>query len=116
MTEQVFIRAKALAGIEEGQQAELLCVFCKAAVTALTARLREGLTAADCGEDFVTAASLLALAAYTENDPMENLEQMQLGDMTVRTGGSAVAAKCLRDQADMVMRPYCRDGFSFMGV
>ena len=116
MTQQVFDRAKLLAGVEEGQQAELLQVFCQAAVTALTARLRSGVTAEDCREDLIAAASLLALAAYSDTDPLVNLQQMQLGDVTIRPGGGGAAAKCLRDQAEMIMLPHCESGFSFRGV
>ena len=116
MMEQVFAQAKVLAGIEEGQQTELLRIYCQAAVTALTGRLREGVTVADCETDFINAASLLALAAYTQTDPLTNLQQIQIGDMTMRPGGGCVAAKELRNQAELIMIPYCRDGFSFLGV
>jgi hypothetical protein len=116
MVREVFAQAKLLSGVQETGQAQLLQFFCQAAVTALTARLRDGLSPKDCTADFVAAASLYALAAYSETDPMTNLEQLQLGDMTFRPGSGNAAAVCLRKQADMMMLPYCVDGFSCWGV
>ena len=116
MTEQVFAQAKLLAGVEDTQQLELLRIFSQAAVISLTARLRDGLTPADCAADFIASASLFALATFSETDPLTNVHQVQLGDVTVRPGGGSAAAKCLRYQAEMMMSPYCVDGFSFRGV
>lgn len=116
MTTQVFNRVKMLAGVEESQQTELLQLFCQAAVSDLTARLRADLTVEECQEALISAASLLALAAYSETDAMVNLQQVQLGDVTIRPGGGSGMAKCLRDQADKIMLPYCESGFSFRGV
>lgn len=116
MIEQVVAKAKLLSGVTEQQQVELLQLFCQAAVTFLTARLRDGVTAADCTTAFIASASLFAVAAFTEADPMTNCQQIQLGDVTVRPGDSSAAAKCMRNQAEMMMKPYCKDGFSFRGV
>lgn len=116
MTEQVFAQAKLLAGLEEEQQLALLRVFCQAAVGALTARLKPDVTAENCQEDFISAASLLALAAYSESDPAANWEQIQLGHMTIRPNGGGTAAKCLRSQADALMLSHCREAFCFRGV
>lgn len=116
MTEQVFAQAKLLAGVEDAQQLALLRIFSQAAVTSLTARLRDGLTPDDCAADFIAAASLFALAAFSETDPMTNVHQVQLGDVTVRPGEGSAAAKCLRYQAEAMMSEYCADRFSFQGV
>lgn len=116
MIEQVFAQAKLLAGMEEEQQLALLRVFCQAAVGTLTARLKPDVTAEDCQDDFVSAASLLALAAFSESDPAGNWEQIQLGHMTIRPNGGGTAAKCLRGQAEALMLPHCRDTFCFRGV
>ena len=116
MTEQVLAQAKLLAGVEEEQQLALLRVFCRAAVGTLTARLKPDVTAEDCQEDFIAAASLLALAAFSESDPAANWEQIQLGHMTIRPNGGGTAAKCLCSQAEKLMLPHCRDAFCFKGV
>ena len=116
MTEQVFAKAKLLSGVEDGQQLELLRLFSQAAVVNLTARLRAELTPEDCAEEFIAAASLFALAAFAETDPVTNAQQLQLGDVTLRPGGGSAAAQCLRRQADMVISACCADGFCFRGV
>ncbi len=116
MTQQVFAQAKLLAGVEDEQQLALLQIFCQAAVGVLTARLKPDVAVEDCQEDFISAASLLALAAFSESDPAANWEQIQLGHMTIRPNGGGTAAKCLRSQAEALMTPHCRDAFSFKGV
>lgn len=115
LTQQVFAQALLLAGKEGSVNEALLEVFCQSAVASLTAQLREGLVPDDCKADFIAAASLYALAALSETDEMARLEQIQVGDVTMRRGGSAAAA-CLRNQARLMMSPYLQDGFAFLGV
>ncbi len=111
--EQVFARAVVLAGDVEGQQGELLRVLCGTCAASLRARLRQGVSPADCWEDYLTAASLLALAALreAENAPAE----FKAGDLTVKGRGDA-ASRCLQKQAMGLMGPYLQDNFSFAGV
>ncbi len=116
LTEQVFAQAVLLSGVEEGQQAQMLELFCRSAVTNLTARLREGLTPDDCKADFVAAGALYALAALSETDEVAGIERIQLADVTLVPGNASAASRCLRRQADMMMAPYCVDSFSFRGV
>ena len=92
LTQQVFAQAVLVSGADAPQQESLLWVLCQSAVNALTAQLREGITVEDCKADFVAAASLYALAALSEVDPLMNLEQMQIGDVTLKRGGGAAAA------------------------
>ncbi|MDO5399413.1 MAG: hypothetical protein Q4F17_00340 [Eubacteriales bacterium] len=113
LRELTYAQAAALAGVQEGRQAELLRLLCAAAVTALEARLREGLTADSCKADFVAAAALYALAALEEAGGQ--MQEFRAGDLVVKQGGSA-ASRCLRRQAELMMGPYLRDGFAFMGV
>ena len=116
MVQEVYAQARLLANLRDTSQQQLLQFFCRAAVAMWTARLRDGLCPEDCGTDFVAAASLYALAAFSETDPMTNLEQLQWGDMTLRPGSGNAAAACLRNQEDMMMLPYCVDRFSCLGV
>lgn len=115
LTQQVFAQAVLVSGVDSSEQEALLWVFCQSAVSTLTAQLREGITVDDCKADFVAAASLYALAALSEADPLMNLEQMQIGDVTLKRGGCAAAA-CLRYQAEMMMSPYRKDRFCFRSV
>ena len=116
MTDKVYAQAMLMVGAADFQQLEMLKLFCQAAVKTLTARLREGVTAEEIEAEFVGAASLLALATYFQSDPISNMEQIRLGEVTLQAGNGGAAAKCLRQQAEMLMMPYCMDGFSFRGV
>ncbi|MBR3950079.1 MAG: hypothetical protein IKJ84_05330 [Oscillospiraceae bacterium] len=116
--EQVFQQALLLAGEVDQKNRALLGLLCEAAAAALASRLREGLTAADCGRDFVMAASLYALADLWRLDGQEQVEEFKAGDLTVRQGGVAPegAAECLQKRAEALMKPYLRDPFAFLGV
>ena len=116
LKEQVFAQAALLAGQLEGSRLEMLDVLCTASVASLTARLRPGLTPEDCKADFVAAASLYALAAMSEIDDAVQPEQICAGDLTVRKSSFDAAACCLRYQAELMMIPYVKDRFAFMGV
>ena len=116
LKQQVYTQAVLLAGELTEHQMAVLEALCTAGTAALTAKLREGLTPADCRADFVAAASLMALAALDELDEDRNVEQITAGDLTIRKGSRAAAANCLRTQAELMMAPYMKDAFSFRGV
>ena len=118
LTEQVFAQAVLLAGDLEDRQRDLLSLLCIAATSSLSSRLREGLTPEDCRADFVAAASLFALAAMNEADDKMTLEEFKAGDLTVKQGNSSrdAASRCLFHQAELMITPYLKDRFSFMGV
>lgn len=116
LTEQIFTHALVLAGELEPRQEALLKVLCRSAENALSARLRQGLTAEDCKADFISAASLYALAAMSGMDEMDRLEQITAGDITLKRGGSDAAANCLRYQAELMIAPYLGGNFTFRGV
>ena len=108
LTEQVYAQAVLLTGTDGYSQA-LLQLLCQSAVSALKARMREGLEPEDCKAEFVTAASLYALAALSEGDEMKNMEQVRIGDVTMQRSTGGVAARCLRNQAERIMFPYLQD-------
>lgn len=116
LKEQVFAQAAALAGELDGQQGELLNALSAAAVASLSARLREGITPEDCREDFVAAASLFALAALNEAAGLGGIAEFKAGDLTVKRSGADAASRCLHSQARMLMAPYLKDSFAFVGV
>lgn len=94
----------------------LLEVVCQAAVSSLTARLRDNLEPEDCLSDFVTAAGMYALAAMSDIGDWSNVEQLTAGDLTVRRSSKDGAANYLRAQADLLMAPYLKTAFVFRGV
>ena len=118
MTEAVFAQALLLTGELEEQQRQLLSVLCQAAASSLELRLKEGLTPQDCGQDFVAAASLYAVAALGSSQEEPTVEEFKAGDLTVRQSTQARKdpSQALQLQADRLMAPYFADRFAFVGV
>lgn len=118
LRDQVLAQALLLAGELTERQQMVLGALCTAATASLNARLREGLTAEDCKADFIAAASLLALAAMAGISEDVPVEQITVGDFSVKKGSLThdAASNCLRAQAELMIAPYLKDNFSFMGV
>ena len=118
VNEQVYAQALLLAGDLEERQSQLLQVLCNAAVSSLEVRLREGITAEDCKADFIAAASLYALATLGDVEETVQVEEFKAGALTVRQSksGRDAASNCLQRQADLIIQPYLKDRFSFLGV
>ena len=116
LDEQVYAQAALLAGELDAQQLVMLEALCGASTASLTARLRDGITAEDCRADFVAAASLYALSAMNAVMSGENPEQITAGDLTIRRSGGDAASRCLFHQAELVIAPYLKDRFVFLGV
>lgn len=116
LTEQIFAQALVLIQDSTEVNQSLLEVFCRGAENALRQKLREELSPDDCKADFVAAASLLALAALSETDEEAQLEQIVVTDLTLRRRSTDSAACCLRYQAEVIMAPYMKDSFAFLGV
>ena len=117
LKEQVYAQAALLAGQLEQDQTEMLNVLCTAASASLAARLKDGLQPEDCKADFIAAASLFALAALNGVKDAQSLEQISAGDLTIKKGAASDAASnVLRNQAELMIAPYLKDSFSFMGV
>ena len=118
LNEQVYAQSLLLAGQLDERQRQLLRVLCASAASSLESRLREGITAEDCKADFIAAASLYALAALADAEESVLTEEFQAGDLTVRQSrsGRDAASNCLQRQADMMILPYLKDRFSFLGV
>ena len=118
MKDQVFAQALLVAGELTQTQRELLKVLSQAAASGLELRLKETVKPEDCGQDFVTAASLLAVAALGAAREDIQVEEFKAGDLSVRrSGGSGeMASQSLEKQAWLLMKPYLADSFSFVGV
>ena len=118
LTDQVLAHALLLAGELTERQQIMLKALCTATTTSLKTRLREGLTAEDCKADFIASASLLALAALAGISEDVPVGQVTVGDFSLKKGKLThdAASNCLRAQAELMMTPYLKDSFSFMGV
>ncbi len=116
LTEQIYAQALVLAQDLADSDRPMLEMLCRSAEVQLTQKLREGITLEDCKADFVASASLYALAALTDMENASRPEQFTAGDITLRRTSNNVGANCLRYQAEMIMQPYVKDRFSFVGV
>ena len=116
MTDLVYAQAALLAGPLEERQMRLLKILCQGAVSSLENRLREGLTAESCKADFVAAASLFALAALNEAGQAGNPEEFRAGDLTIKRSGTDTSSRCLQRQAELIIQPFLKDSFAFLGV
>ena len=118
LIDQIHAQALLLAGELTQRQAHVLAALCHGAASSLESRLRDGLTPDDCKADFIAAASLLALAAMNSVTGEESAEQITVGDFAVRTSKSKsdAASNCLRAQAELMIAPYLKDRFTFLGV
>ena len=116
LSERILTHAMLLIRDCEEDRQELLKVLCRAAENSLRAKLREGITPEDCLADFVAAAGLYAVAALTEAEALAGMDQISVGDLTLRRSSSNAAICCLRYQAELMMLPYTADRFSFAGV
>ncbi len=114
LAEQIYAQALLMAGKLSQEQDALLRTLCRVTKASLEGRLRSGLTPEDMRSDFVAAGSLLALAALSESD--SGPERFTAGELTIQRGSSCAAARCLRGQAELMMMPYVRDSFAFLGV
>ena len=113
LTDQIYAQALVMVGSLSPEQDALLRVLCQAAKATLAGRLRRGVTPEDCRADFISAGSLLALAALSESDT--GPERFTAGEMTVQRGDRAGAAGSLRRQAEGIIAPYALSGV-FLGV
>lgn len=116
LAEQVYANAVLISGVDVKEQALLLEVLCQSAVSSLTRQLMDGVTPDTCKADFITAASLYALAALQEADPLTRAQEIRIGDVTMKQGGTTSASASMRQQAEMMMSPFVKDRFSFRSV
>ena len=78
----------------------------------ISIRCRETLEQAD----FIAAASLYALSALETTADVDLAAEFRAGDLTVKRTGADAASRCLQNQAELMIAPYLKDNFSFMGV
>lgn len=116
LAEQIYAQALVLIRDMEDGDRPLLSVLCRSAEGYLRGKLRDGISPEDCKADFIAAASLYAVAAMAEAGEGAKTEQVTAGDLTVRRASGNAAACCLRYQAELMMQPYLKDCFLFMGV
>ena len=106
--------AQALGGA--GQDEEALRTLCAAACQALDRRLKDGLTAEDCGGAYPLAAAWLAMDWLRGSQGMDGITALSAGDISIRREGGGDCGK-LSEQAMEIMAPYLGGSeFVFRGV
>ena len=114
MTEQVLELLQAMGGA--GQDEVVLRTLCESACRTLDSRLKDGLTAEDCGGTYPLAAAWIALDWLRGSQGMEGVTWLSAGDLTVRREGGGDDGSLSR-RAMELMGPFLRDdGFVFRGV
>ena len=114
MTEQVLELLQKLGGA--GQDETVLRTLCQNACDMLDRRLRDGLTAEDCGEVYPLAAAWIALEWLRSGQGLDGVTYLSAGDMSVRREGGG-DGETLSRKAMVLMSPYLRDDrFVFRGV
>lgn len=114
--QQVQLRARLMSReLTEGEQ-PLLEAAAMAAMAELTQNLLENVSPEDCGDNFITAAAMLALANMSQMGDGTGVEHLKVGDLTVSRHSGSTAASCLRFQAFVLMGPNLKPGVAFMGV
>lgn len=117
MSERILKLALELTGGGEGDRM-LLAALCAAAERAWLARLREGVTAEDCGEALPCAAAFTAAADLAAGEG--GVASFSAGDVSVNLGSGtdrARRAEGLRQAAERLMEPFVRaEGLWAQGV
>ena len=114
MTEQVMELLQTLGGA--GQDETVLRTLCQNACDTLDRKLKDGLTAEDCGGAYPLAAAWLALEWLRGSQGMDGVTWLSAGDLTVRREGGGDDGSLSR-RALEIMGPFLRDdGFVFRGV
>ena len=114
MMEQVLELLQMLGGA--GQDEAVLRTLCQNACNMLDRRLKDGLTAEDCGEAYPLAAAWVALEWLRSGRGMVDVTYLSAGDLTVRREGGGDDGSLSR-RAMEIMSPFLRDDrFMFRGV
>ena len=99
-----------------GQDETVLRTLCRNACEVLDRRIKDGLTAEDCGDAYPLAAAWIALDWLRGSQGMDGVTYLSAGDLTVRREGGGDDGS-LSQRAMEIMGPFLRDdGFVFRGV
>lgn len=99
----------------QAQDRTVLRRLCAAAEASLRRRMRRDVNIADCYDSFVSAAAMLAAADFSAVSAGIGVKSFTAGPVSVSKADES-AVRSLRDNAAILMAPYCQDAFCFMGV
>lgn len=118
MIQEIIEMARKLGKVAD-EDLEILTALCQAAEAEMAGRLRDGVTAEDCGQAYVLGCAWLALAAMAVNGTGTAPLKFTAGEVSIQEeiGDGVQRARALRLQAETVLGPYLQDcGFVFRGV
>mgnify|MGYP004530787117 CR=1 FL=1 len=115
-TEKVLERALLFMHGELGKNGqERLALLCRLAAAELAGRLRKGVSTEEAGEQFISAAGILALSMYATLEE-DALESVKIGSVSM-TNRRGDLAQRLRELAEEILAGDLRQrGFDFRGV
>lgn len=115
LLERIERDALLFAAVESEDEREALRRMCAAAADGLSARLRPGVEPEDCA-GFVQAAAWTAISFFAAGKRADGVTSFTAGELSVALGGKNAAAEALMMQAEILLAPYLRGNFAFMGV
>lgn len=98
-----------------GEDREVLLRLCTAADARLRASLRKDVTPEACADSFICAAAMLAAADFSAVSAAFGAHSFTAGPVSVSREDEKIC-KLLREQAGILMAPYCQDAFCFLEV
>lgn len=117
MTDEIYALAAFLSPDPEPNET-VLRALCRAAEKEIAFKLKSNFTPELCKDSFVMAAALVAVSHYEDALRAANgsVKAFSVGDFSVSADDGGRAGKALRAQAELLMMPFSKNGFSFMGV
>ena len=114
MTEDIYAAASLYTQVESGEE-EALMQLCAAAEQRLKKSLLQGVSVEEIYESFICAAGMLAAADFRCIKAGSDVKSFSAGPVSV-TRDDTESVSRLREQAAMVLAPWCQDAFRFLGV
>jgi hypothetical protein len=99
----------------EEQDRIVLRRLCGAAEANLRKRMRKDISLEECYDSFVSAAAMLAAADFSAVSAGLGVASFAAGPVSVSKADEA-SSRILREQAALLMAPFCQDAFCFLGV
>ena len=112
--DDVYASAVRYAAPAEGEQTQLMRL-CRAAVSRLQKDLADGVDEAQCIDSLVCGAALLAAADFLALHADSGVQSFSAGPISV-TQNDGARAKRMREEAALLLAPWCRGAFRFLGV
>ena len=112
--DDVYAVAVQYAAPAEGEQTQLMRL-CRAAIGRLRKDLADGVSESECIDSLVCGAALLAAADFLAIHSQSGVQSFSAGPVSV-TKNDGLRAKRMREEAALLLAPWCRGAFRFLGV